>query len=315
MHSTISKQIWSEFCEGYSFTDCAIRNENMIYLLAEEDKSPERPVSKMQLLLLVQEEEHIEYGYTSFDESFWAMICTSDKPVEQGLVIQALGGSVIPTGGPQRNWPAEDVKANELVPVRKSKKIDGYPWVVGSNRSVFQRRDIGKWFPVDNGLRDHPGKADADFLDIDGFNSQDVYAVGGGGDIWHYDGNVWTPCGFPTNDKLTAVCCAGDGNVYVAAKYKLWKGRLNRWEAAHELNLSGTVDDLRWFDNKIWGCGKYDFFYWDGVALETEVIHQGKPLSLMGTMDCCEQFLLVGRRKSVWVFNGQEWKNIVPENM
>lgn len=315
MHSTIPKEIWSEHCDGYSFTDCAIRNKDMIYLLATEDKTQDEQKSKMQLLLLVQEGDNIEHGYSSFDESFWAVVCTSEKPVEQGLIIQVLGGSVIPTGGPQRDWPVEDIKQNELLPVRKAKKIDGFPWVVGSHRAVFRRVDIGKWIAVDNGLKVPEDLSDTDFLDIDGFTSNDIYAVGGKGDIWHYDGQIWKQCGFPTNDKLTAVCCAGDGNVYVAAKHKLWKGRLNRWEAICELELTDKISDLHWFNNKIWGCGKYDFFCWNGITLETEVVYQGSPLALMGTMDCCEHFLLVARRKSVWVYNGQQWVNIVPESM
>ncbi len=34
------------------------------------------------------------------------------------------------------------------------------------------------------------------FDDLDGFSEQDMYAVGGAGDVWHYNGEIWIPLWF-----------------------------------------------------------------------------------------------------------------------
>ncbi len=318
MWSKISKELWLKYCDGYSFTDCAIRNEKMIYLLAEEDRITEEQSTKMRMLLLAQGDGKIEYGEVTFNESFLAVIESTDVPEQQGLVFQVIGGSVVPTGGSKRIWPVEKINKDDISVIRKSKKIDGYAWAVGRRRGVFKRINTDDWISIDNGLKESsasPKARDIGFLGIDGFNSKDIYAVGGKGDIWHYDGDLWTQCGFPTNDKLTAVCCAKDDFVYVAANRKLWKGRLNQWESVHDLDLAENIDDLCWFDNKLWGCGQYDFFCWDGISLDTSINIQGSPASLMGSMACSEHFMLVACHKSAWIYDGQQWVNIVPESM
>lgn len=318
MQAMISKQIWTEFCEGYSFKDCAIHGENKIYLLAEEDRKHEEQIAKMRVLILAQVNEKIEYGYVNFDESFWATIGISEQPLKQGVIIQVLGGSVVPVGGGRSVWPTESIKRDEMCVITKSKNIGGYIWATGSKREIFKRTGIDQWIAVDAGLVKNPSSPHHDevgFLGIDGFSQNDIYAVGGLGDIWHYDGTLWHQCGFPTNDKLTAVCCAEEGVVYVASRYKLWKGRLNQWEAVHELSLANYIHDLCWFDNRLWGCGPFDFFCWDGKTLEENVTSQDSELTLMGSMDCSAGFLLVAGSKSVWTFDGRQWHTIVPGRM
>ena len=72
---------------------------------------------------------------------------------------------------------------------------------------------------------------DFGFNDVDAFSKEDMYAVGGAGDVWHCDGQRWTQLPFPSNELLYTVCCAGDGNVYITGNMgALWVGRKDRWK-------------------------------------------------------------------------------------
>ncbi|NHZ42693.1 hypothetical protein [Massilia aquatica] len=67
------------------------------------------------------------------------------------------------------------------------------------------------------------------FQDIDGFSPEDIYAVGGKGDVWHVDGQQWTQLPFPSEMNLSSVCCAPDGVVYIGAgSGTVFKGRAAR---------------------------------------------------------------------------------------
>ena len=48
-----------------------------------------------------------------------------------------------------------------------------------------------------------------------GTSSADVYTVGGGGTILHYDGSEWSVMASGTNETLNAVWCMSSSDVYV----------------------------------------------------------------------------------------------------
>jgi len=73
--------------------------------------------------------------------------------------------------------------------------------------------------------------SDLDFLDIDGTNTGELYAVGLGGTVLYFDGQKWEAEGMPTNRHFYAVRCLSDGNVLVAgAQGALYVGRHSLWQ-------------------------------------------------------------------------------------
>lgn len=126
---------------------------------------------------------------------------------------------------------------------RRVHAIDGCVFAVGMLGAVH-RREGGVWVSAARGL-----DRDVDLEALDGFASDDIYAVGWHGALWHFDGQTWSPCELPTNVVLTGVVCAPDGVVYCAGQAGLFvRGRGDVWEIIeHDV----TLEDF-------WGIGFHD---------------------------------------------------------
>lgn len=95
--------------------------------------------------------------------------------------------------------------------------------------------------------------SDAGFVDVAGFSENDLYAVGGKGDVWHFNGKTWQQVSFPTNIWTRTVCCGGDGNVYVSCYEGLtFMGRENRWKKIYDGGISLGFKDMVWHEGKVW---------------------------------------------------------------
>lgn len=99
-------------------------------------------------------------------------------------------------------------------------------FVVGSGGQVY-RRDGGAWSVAAPALLkpvvvpdsvsaaaglDIGGK---EFAAIDGVSAEDLYVVGGNGEIFHYDGAEWTECESPARRPLTAVRAVSAQEIWV----------------------------------------------------------------------------------------------------
>jgi hypothetical protein len=125
------------------------------------------------------------------------------------------------------------------------------------------------------------------FHDIDGFASDDIYAAGGHGDLWHFDGTAWKQVPFPSNMTLESLCCAGDGEVYIGAESgTLFKGRGNRWKLIERNAMALPFRDMVWFQDKVWCTSDYGLW----------VIHKDKavPADVPASVSVCAGHLSVG---------------------
>ncbi|MCL1917518.1 MAG: hypothetical protein FWG14_04270 [Peptococcaceae bacterium] len=105
--------------------------------------------------------------------------------------------------------------------------------------------------------------SDCGFADFDGFNEQDIYLAGLKGDVWHFDGKKAHQIPIPTNIDFTAVCCGGDGEVYLSGgRGKIFRGRDDRWERLENEEPDKDpstlrLQDLVWYEDKVWATNDY----------------------------------------------------------
>jgi hypothetical protein len=200
------------------------------------------------------------------------------------------------------NWPMTE----------RIKCIGGYAYSVGDRRKIYKRTDIGKWEPFGHMPKSEERNiASVGFNDMDAFSETDMYAVGGSGDVWHFDGSAWRQMGFPTNVELATVTCAQDGNVYVSGEGgSLWAGRESTWKRIYKGSSSILWNDVLWFEGRLWLASDYQFRIWDGKALQP-VEHQGKPVPIYGHMDARDGLLVVASPHHVMGFDGRHWQTIV----
>jgi hypothetical protein len=136
-----------------------------------------------------------------------------------------------------------------------------------------------------------------------------MYAVGGAGEVWHYDGQEWEQLFFPSNERLFNVCCAGDGNVYVGGNMgSLYVGRGNRWKKLVDGTFSIPFKDIAWFAGKLW-CGS-DYGLWelkDGALLRAEIPAEAQLVS--GAIDITPDgsLMLTAGPNGAALFDGEKW--------
>ncbi|UOD33629.1 hypothetical protein INH39_30585 [Massilia violaceinigra] len=102
-----------------------------------------------------------------------------------------------------------------------------------------------------------------------------MYAVGGGGSVWHYNGSEWVRLPFPTDRRLHTVTCAADGYVYITdIQGSLWKGRNSKWQQILRRGQSLPFVDSAWFNGTLWCANDYGMYVLEGSELIA--CHQSK---------------------------------------
>ena len=112
-------------------------------------------------------------------------------------------------------------------------------------RVVLHRNSTGDWSGIGPGTTDADKGKVVGFEDMCGFSSDEMVAVGWGGEIWVYEAGQWSQKESPTTGNLNAVHCADDGNVYIVGdKGVMIRGRGDDWEmveTARKENLTDVV--------------------------------------------------------------------------
>ncbi len=320
-----SEQV-KEVCSGQILLGAVINDSNRVYFLARKDLTSDESVSlhdyKIPARVIAAAEgdgEFLRLGGIGVDDFSRPVLGISVVPKSQVIVIaNDNDGTVLPIGGGQKTWPYESLQEGAIPGCKRIRCIDGYSWAAGNRRLVYKRTDMGEWKKISNGFGadiepyGEMNNPDCGFKDIDGFSEREIYAVGGKGDVWRFDGNNWQQCGFPTNDQLSTVCCAKDGFVYIGARNALWKGKENTWEKVCDLKNSREMNDLRWFEGKLWMAYDYSLHMWDGSQLFSEINYNGERLPLSGFIDASDDMLLVASSYSAWTYDGKDWFNILP---
>ncbi|WP_147306983.1 hypothetical protein [Roseateles depolymerans] len=162
--------------------------------------------------------------------------------------------------------------------------IDGQLWACGQHGQVYRRMGRDDWQPADEGIRVHLNPSDhaqdvEGLLDrmnaapmlscMDGASSDDVYVVGLGGYMAHFDGTAWTRIDLPVDEHLEWVRCYGPEEVWVCG----YKGTLLRGNARDGFNrLNGSNDQqtfvcLTKFNESVYLCAEEGLFVWNGKSI------------------------------------------------
>ena len=230
-------------------------------------------------------------------------------PVTQYAIVGVLGRARFIGSG---SMYEEDIHDGAHSPstmgaLRDARSINGVLYACGMKRQVYRRADRGSWTLLGAGFTPEPGVNG--FESIDGFSDEELYAVGWEGEIWQYDGSMWTRRDSGTNVILIDVLCAGDAQVYILGRgRKLIRGRGSQWEI---LNIDLPVDlwSLAWFQGRLYACSKRDIFIWKNDAFEPLVIEGDRPKTVQ-YLSVAEGGLCAVGPKDVFHFDGKTWTRI-----
>ncbi|MEQ4777548.1 hypothetical protein ABN078_04820 [Providencia huaxiensis] len=313
----IKESDWKVRLKGWIITGCAIRDKNIVYICLRKDIPYEQarnlwnseiPSRLLAIYLDTPQTPTGSLSITGFDNP---KIGVCLKPLEQGMIAERGDDGNVQCVGSGDDFPLEKIMEGDYANPKNIKCIEGYAYYVGSAREIYKRVDIGKWERLQKGIPGGETDTDMGFTDLDGFSEQDMYAVGGEGDVWHYDGEQWIPCGFPSNEQLSAVLCAPDGYVYIGGEGgSLWRGRQFQWEKLNHGGSTILLNQLRWFEDKVWACDDYRLQCWDGNEM-VRPMDGDESVLLSGHMDVRDGILVVAGDYSVDLYDGTVWHKIV----
>lgn len=97
--------------------------------------------------------------------------------------------------------------------------INRVAYAVGMGRQVYRRENSAYWVPIDKEVRQSYEDIEIKgFNAIDGFGSDDIYAVGYNGEIWHYDGMNWSQEKSPVTIILNKIICIAQDKIYAVGQ-------------------------------------------------------------------------------------------------
>lgn len=321
MNAVVNKSVWNDVYKGYEIVGVAIRDRETLQTIARKSIAPDEasrlfdsqiPSRIASIFLLDPEDENV--GYQDLEGFAYPKLGVSRAPFSRpgGLIVSAnADGDVWPFGG--GNGPLEEIATGKWPGTARLRCLGGYTYAMGSAREIFKRVEVGRWEQIEGfpKLHDEDEIRASGFDDMDEFSATDRYAVGGHGDVWHFNGSEWRQMGFPSNEQLATVTCAGDGNVYITGEGgSLWVGQHSTWRLLEKRGSSVLWNDVRWFNDQLWLASDYQLRVWNG----REVIapeHDGLPVLASGHMDAHDGLLVVADLWSVTTFDGQEWRKIV----
>lgn len=203
----------------------------------------------------------------------------------------------------------------EIVPglklnLNRLTSIEGRVYAVGTDREVYRRTDVQKWEELRTGIPRPKSPNEwklTGFNDVSRFNENDLYAVGGKGDVWRFASGRWVQCSFPSNIGLFNVCCASDGNVYIGAEDgTIFVGADDRWKVLWHGEHAVPYNDLVWFQNSLCLASDYGFY-----RLVDNEIRRSSEEPYFGYADSRDGVLLVSSLQTAWLYNGLSWRTVL----
>jgi hypothetical protein len=277
----------AQHAAGFNIIDCEVRTRSILCLLLRRDYTqdegwsdsreppPEGKLQKRLLFLQPENPEGRKWGVMRLDGLNRSRCALATKPTPKLVVIDSNAVA----------W-AQDPNSNGFEPaippafqggllsgaITRARSFGEHLLISTTARQVLRRLEPGVWDLVGPRMPyefKSETISDYGFHDFDQFSPTDLYAAGGAGDIWHFNGSIWRQCAFPTNWGLSAVCCAGDGQVYVAASVVIYRGQGDRWTRLKTKGpkMSIPIKDLVWYEDKLWATSDYGIWTLEGDTL------------------------------------------------
>ncbi len=274
----LNVQEYAEAFEKYYVVDCAIRDRNAFAFALdrvysdeeveeEERNNWDRSLREKRLVTVFRDSPPGDrLSYTNFEGWGPLKLGSMTVPKTQSILYESHEGRIYVNGSGDvafekplngRTNPDSPMHAD----VSRIKTFNGKAFLAGGYRGFAERlgRDAYRSHMalVDGFPLDHPESGREGFDDFDMFAEDDIYAAGGKGDVWHFDGKSWRQISLPTNAWLKTVCCGADGMVYISGYEGLtFMGRGDKWKKIHDGGVYLGWRDMVWFEDRAWATSE-----------------------------------------------------------
>jgi len=253
---------------NFSFVTSSVRRKNFVYIVLGDDQLNEKKIPHSGFVVW----DAGKWGDAGRMKGYTAGVAVVQKPKIQMCAVEVYGATLLLGSGDRHE---EQIHAGDEVPknrgpLRGVRYIGDHVYVVGMGRQAWRREGENVWTLIDQGARPAPGSTDVvGFEAVDGFSESEIYAVGWDGEIWTYDGKVWSQIQSPTKLVLTGLCCAGDGKAYATGrKGLLVRGRNGAWEVVDHQSLTEDIWGSAWYEGKLYVSTMNDVYTLENGAFK-----------------------------------------------
>lgn len=316
----VSVATWSEVFQGHEIVGVAVRDRDTLQTLGRQSLSADAASHRLDgqiptrvTTIFLDDPGDDNVGYRDLQGMTHPRLGVSRAPFHAGVLVASMDrdGDVYPVGG-GLDGPFEKIDPGRWPGIQRLRCLGDHTYAIALARRLYRRVGVGQWQAV-AGIpmsRDEGALQAAGFADIDAFSPSDLFAVGGHGDVWHFDGQTWRQQPFPSTERLATVTCAGNGDVYVTGEGgSLWVGGRSSWRQLAGGDSSVLWNDTRWFDGRLWLASDYQLRIWNGREIVAPE-HEGRPIVMSGHMDAHDGLLAVADLFSVKAFDGQTWRTV-----
>ncbi len=326
---------YEKLFKGFEITHASIKKPDKIVFIAQKaipsnkDYQPAEELPTRFISWYVDSLEEDEgYGYLEMRYGVRnGYVSTSD----QGIIIASSFGKVWENNAGD-NWHKIVTETDAQRFLTGITKIGHHIFACGSGRKVYRRDGLNNW--VDLVDEQQHSYVYSDIIErkkrkishigypmgfecIAGFHEEEIYAGGGNGDCWRYDGTLWHRVDLQTNTDVAAIVCGDNGKVYIClANGKIIIGRNNQWQLLdtkiNEYSFAADVMSAAWFQGKLYLGTPFDLYVLEGDQLSRyQFPKEGPRQSSFAHVASCEDALLSYGNDQALVFDGVQWKEIV----
>jgi hypothetical protein len=289
-----------------------------------EDGLPEEQIEKRVIRLFLDRPLGSRTGYQDLI-NFDTLHACSARDEDRFVAIDTVG-QVYRSGNGESEFEKSiptcwtDNKGPSRIAIFRAKRVLDRILVCGANGKAAWRLGANSWqffgadFPNALEIKDSEKMVEAlgnqSFDDIDAFAPDNLYTVGGHGRVWHYDGQTWRQCAFPSNMRLYSVCCGGDGSVYVGAQSgTVFKGRGDQWTLIQKGGSSLPFKDMVWHAGRLWCTNDYGLWSLQDGRIEP-VLATDEVLACVGNLAVGDGVMLLAGQSGVSFHDGEMWFNV-----
>ncbi len=300
-----------EVFQNYHTVGVCVASPAHFCILLQEDEIQEGKTSVWTRFCLhnLERTEEERWGYRQF-EGGWASPIAVHSKFKEFLVADRAGDVYYFGLGKNKQY---EPSTGGIIGL---KNIDGSIYGVGASRSVRKRLDTGGW-NLSQELKNIPGAQQASgkgFKDIDGFSQNDIYAVGGERDVWHFDGEDWTPLDISRRPFFcTCVVCAEDGYVYIGGENGvIARGRGDIWKTYYPEDHEEDFKSIVSYRGRVFAGTEEDTFIIgeDLIPQPYDFEGQLRPIAGRFMYTAYDRLLIASNFNQVAFFDGEKWLDI-----
>ncbi|WP_431257451.1 hypothetical protein ACQ86G_22805 [Roseateles chitinivorans] len=206
-HYEISESFRQRIFENRWFYDCAVVDRDTVSFILF-DNGPEDNGNRA--LGTVSFGADAKLGGKKFNGFAFPMLGVAPNLGKTSVMLGSIDGVAVHGEGGGEMWP--DIPKSPQGPISTGPTnvatIGGKLYVCAGWRHVCYLSDAREWVSIRHNLPDPPNPKKASrfgFEAIAGFGADDIYAAGGEGDLWHFDGKTWRQCQVPTNMTMESL--------------------------------------------------------------------------------------------------------------